>query len=431
MFSSSSHATSTYNYVSTDSDLPPQGFHSMEAYEPEAAPQSPKKAPLSPITSPEYLEYLAPSDDDIPAEDQLLPADASHAALLPGYIADSEPIEDDFEVDPVEYPSEEEEEPSALTNPASPVPNHTGLCRARKPVRPQPPPPASIEARNAEYVAAPTPPLTPPSPLSPISSPLLLIPSTPLNLPSLDRRGTIPKANMPPQKRAYFTTLSCRFEIRECSTADAAREPESTLARGIDYGFIDTLDSSIRTTDERVMTALKEAQVSTLRRERRYHRHTTMLAESEPMYARQTWSQAMYCNMAVHAELLSLSTEVKTLHAESYNALEMQSARIDQLTLVVVVSVVSCVSYLVWPTKYYGKMAPKKTPMCDAVIKALIAQGVVDALADYEANRGSENGHDSHDSGSRGRRHVPTTRVCTYKDFLNCQALTLRALKEL
>ncbi|GKA70817.1 hypothetical protein Tco_0776956 [Tanacetum coccineum] len=43
------------------------------------------------------------------------------------------------------------------------------------------------------------------------------------------------------------------------------------------------------------------------------------------------------------------------------------------------------------------KMAPKKAPMSDATIKAMIAQDIADALAEYEANRGSGNGHDSHD----------------------------------
>ncbi|GJT08483.1 putative reverse transcriptase domain-containing protein [Tanacetum coccineum] len=71
-------------------------------------------------------------------------------------------------------------------------------------------------------------------------------------------------------------------------------------------------------------------------------------------------------------------------------------------------------------------MAPKKTPISDAAIKALIAQGVADALADYEANRGNGNGHDIHDSGSGGRRPVPTARVCRYKDLLNCQPLTFK-----
>ncbi|GJW10575.1 reverse transcriptase domain-containing protein [Tanacetum coccineum] len=48
--------------------------------------------------------------------------------------------------------------------------------------------------------------------------------------------------------------------------------------------------------------------------------------------------------------------------------------------------------------------APKEnTTLNDAAIKALIAQGVATALAEYEANRGSGNGDDSHNSGS-GRR---------------------------
>ncbi|GKB73516.1 hypothetical protein Tco_0934928 [Tanacetum coccineum] len=45
-------------------------------------------------------------------------------------------------------------------------------------------------------------------------------------------------------------------------------------------------------------------------------------------------------------------------------------------------------------------MAPKKTttPMTDAAIKGLIAQGIADALAKYEANRSSRNGDDKHES---------------------------------
>ncbi|GJT52691.1 putative reverse transcriptase domain-containing protein [Tanacetum coccineum] len=72
------------------------------------------------------------------------------------------------------------------------------------------------------------------------------------------------------------------------------------------------------------------------------------------------------------------------------------------------------------------KMAPKKAPIGDATIKVMIAQDVTDALAEYEANKGSGNGHDSHDSGSGGRRQVPTTRECTYSDFLKCQPLNFK-----
>ncbi|GKE14484.1 hypothetical protein Tco_1422061, partial [Tanacetum coccineum] len=73
-------------------------------------------------------------------------------------------------------------------------------------------------------------------------------------------------------------------------------------------------------------------------------------------------------------------------------------------------------------------MPPKRTAttttsMTDAQIKALISQGVVDALEEIKANRTSRNGDDSHDSGSGGRRQVSTVYECTYTDFLKCQPL--------
>nr|GEZ77166.1 hypothetical protein [Tanacetum cinerariifolium] len=291
MSSSSSHVTVIY--TSTYSDMPSWAIPLMEAYEsdpkaPEAAPQSLEQVPLSHVLAPEYLEYLASSNDDIPAEDQSLPADASPNARLPGYITDFKPIEDDSEEDPYMDP--------------------TGLRKARKMVRPQPPLPTSIEALIAEYGYAPTPPLPSPSLLP-------RIPSPPLLLPLLNRRG-------------------------------------------INYGL---------------MTALEEVKESVADMATRHRQENR-----EAMYARQAWSQAMGCNRALQAK----------------------------------------------------KMAPKKTPMSDVAIKALIAQGVADALVGYKAKRGSGNGHDSHNSGSGSRRTPHTTRVCTYKDLLNCQPLNNKGTEE-
>ncbi|GKC62141.1 hypothetical protein Tco_1089739 [Tanacetum coccineum] len=72
-------------------------------------------------------------------------------------------------------------------------------------------------------------------------------------------------------------------------------------------------------------------------------------------------------------------------------------------------------------------MAPKKstTPMTDAQLKALIAQGVADALVEIEANR-SRNGDDSHDSVTGIRRQTHVARECTYNDFLKCQPLNFK-----
>ncbi|GKB96238.1 hypothetical protein Tco_0982375, partial [Tanacetum coccineum] len=75
MSSSESHATVTYTSIS--SDLDPWRFQwvsDAEPPSPEAASQSPEQAPPSPdyVLGPEYPEYVAPSDDEIPVEDQPL-----------------------------------------------------------------------------------------------------------------------------------------------------------------------------------------------------------------------------------------------------------------------------------------------------------------------------------------------------------------------
>ncbi|GJZ64676.1 hypothetical protein Tco_0621097 [Tanacetum coccineum] len=75
-------------------------------------------------------------------------------------------------------------------------------------------------------------------------------------------------------------------------------------------------------------------------------------------------------------------------------------------------------------------MAPKKTttPINDAQLKTLIAQGVANALAKTEANR-SRNGDDSHDSRTGIRRQMHVAREYTYSDFLKCQPLNFKGIE--
>ncbi|GKE60091.1 hypothetical protein Tco_1510458 [Tanacetum coccineum] len=83
-------------------------------------------------------------------------------------------------------------------------------------------------------------------------------------------------------------------------------------------------------------------------------------------------------------------------------------------------------------------MAPKKrttraspatttttTTVTDAQLKALIGQGVANALAARDADR-SMNGDDSHNSGTGVRRTERVTRECTYPDFMKCQPLNFK-----
>ncbi|GJV57238.1 hypothetical protein Tco_1458243 [Tanacetum coccineum] len=55
------------------------------------------------VHGPKYPEYLVPSDDEVPIEDHPLPTDASLTTLSPGYVADSNPSEEDPEEDPAEF----------------------------------------------------------------------------------------------------------------------------------------------------------------------------------------------------------------------------------------------------------------------------------------------------------------------------------------
>ncbi|GKA72359.1 putative reverse transcriptase domain-containing protein [Tanacetum coccineum] len=399
----------------------------LEAH--EEATQSPKQAPPSPdyvpgpehppspdyVPGPEYPEYLVPSNDEVPIEDQALLADASPTALSPSYVADSdsseEDPEEDTEEDHVEYPadggdddddddedeaSEEEEDeeeehlappdsaalpaidlvPSAEdteafeTDKSAPTPppprsprtkvpfSQTRLRRARKTVRPQPPMTASAEALIAEYASVPTPPSPPPSPLSPWSSPLPQIPSPPLPLPSLPTHTSPPYADAP----LGYKAAMIQFEVEESSATAATRQAGQTIAHRVDYGFIDTVDSSICASESRTMTAVGEVN-------------------DKATEARRAWAQSESRNQAMKPQLQALQRDVSILHRQ----------RIDD-----------------------GDR---------------LASHIQHGMTEHEANKTSRNGDDSNDLGSGKRRQVPTTCECTYSDFLKCQPLNFKGIE--
>ncbi|GJR78769.1 hypothetical protein Tco_0149554 [Tanacetum coccineum] len=195
------------------------------------------KYPPSPefVPEPVYLEFMPPKDDVLPAEEQPLPGAVSSTADSPGYVPESDieedPEEDDEdpEEDPADYPvdggddgddkdessdddedddvdiegDEEEEEhpaPADSTDVALPAVDHAPYAEETEPletdksaaippphptyrvtsrisIRDEPPTSFWSDTEVARLLAIPTPP---PSPLSPWSSPLPQIPSSPL-----------------------------------------------------------------------------------------------------------------------------------------------------------------------------------------------------------------------------------------------------------
>nr|GFA13682.1 putative reverse transcriptase domain-containing protein [Tanacetum cinerariifolium] len=68
-------------------------------------------------------------------------------------------------------------------------------------------------------------------------------------------------------------------------------------------------------------------------------------------------------------------------------------------------------------------------PMTHEAINNLIAQRVVEALAEYETQRNSVLNGDTRNTTGTGPRIVRPTRECTYKDYLNCEPLKFNNTK--
>ncbi|GJV42871.1 hypothetical protein Tco_1427407 [Tanacetum coccineum] len=302
------------------------------------------------VPEPEYPEYLVPSDIEAPLEDQPLPVDASPTALSPGYVADSDP-EEDPEEDHAAYPADGgdgDDEPSDNddddtddedeagdtkafeTDESAPTPRspqtkvpfaQTRLRRARKTIRLESLMSASMEARITKHVAAPTPSLpvaSPPSPLttSPTDAgaPLgyraagirMRAASPPLLLPSTSYRTDIPKAEMPPQKRACLTTPALGLEIGESLTAGAARHPGTTLEadlrrdRVIETGYGITI-----------------LRIRLLRPCWRRMRSPSYDLDREAMYARIAWTSSEDRSAVIEAHVRTLEAQFATLIAQT------------------------------------------------------------------------------------------------------------------
>ncbi|GKA64496.1 hypothetical protein Tco_0764203 [Tanacetum coccineum] len=198
--------------------------------------------------------------------------------------------------------------------------------------------------------------------------------------------------------------------------ADIPRQPGSTVARRVDYSFMDNVDASIRDTERRTMAATEaqedraavRTKIEILRRER-------LPYEQESSETRQALARSEAHNRALEARITVLETQ-------AYHH-EWQRQDADDHATRAIMSIQALEAGA-------RKIPPKRTAtttttthVTDAQLKALIARGVADALAEIEANRTSRNGDDSHDSETCSRRTERAARECNYSDFSKCQPL--------
>nr|GEV87248.1 hypothetical protein [Tanacetum cinerariifolium] len=259
------------------------------------------------VPEPMYPEYIPLKDEHmLPTEEQPLPPVNSPTAESPGYVTELDPEEDpdEYEDDetedgPVDYPidgeddgddddgdssrddtddedeDEEEEEmhlapadsvvvistvelvspPEGTKRVIPPPSTDTTTIGARIIVRLQAAISLPPEAEVERLIAMPTPPPSPLTSLSPLSagerltrmaSTQALIDAVTVALPSppplyipppIDRSDDVRKTEILPRNRLCLSTLGSRYEVRESSTA------RLTGGRGIDYGFVSTLDA--------------------------------------------------------------------------------------------------------------------------------------------------------------------------------------------
>ncbi|GKB04478.1 reverse transcriptase domain-containing protein [Tanacetum coccineum] len=384
------------------------------------------------VPEPEYPEYLVPSDDEAPMEDQPLSADASPVALSPSYVADSDPEEDSKE-DHADYPTdggddddepfddddddddtgdendepfedEEEEEHLALADsPAAPVVDHVPLGEdteafetdevapthvpsprrhtARMSVRPQTPVPLPSEAEVERLLALPIPP---PSLLTPLSSPLPQIPSPPLP---------------PPPSSLHLPHIVPRSFIHTVITTNTKYQA-SKFIPPVNHLGEDTFRRAKVTTVRRLclMLSHRDAGVRRDESEKVGLRHYGCLGldqqrtvEEEALVSREAWAHSIGLSTAVHYELQAYRTHT-----------QMQDYRIasqESLTTTLIA---------------HNNMPPKRTSAAVRAIAAPMTAAAIEQLIKARV------------SGTVTRGSTRTPRECTYKDFLNCQPLTFK-----
>nr|GEX66816.1 putative reverse transcriptase domain-containing protein [Tanacetum cinerariifolium] len=238
-----------YAYVVAAFQAQPPSDYVPGPEEPEQAPPSPVYIPYVP--KPVYPEYIPPEDDDPEEDDDEDPAD--YPADHDDDDEEEEPSGDDANEKDEEQDEDDDDEEEELPASADSIPPPPALrVTARISFRPQPPTLSFTKEDAERFLAMPIPP---PSPLTPLSSPLPQIPSPPLpasiplpaaspplQLLSSNRRTDRPGVALPPRKR--LSIVHCPgYEAGESSVAAAAKPIEGRRA---DYGFVDFIEAEIR-----------------------------------------------------------------------------------------------------------------------------------------------------------------------------------------
>nr|GEU86437.1 hypothetical protein [Tanacetum cinerariifolium] len=443
------------------------------------------------VPEPIYPEFMPAEDDILSAEEQPLPAAASPTTESPGYINESD-LEDDPEENPANYPADEGDEgddedgssdddedddidieedeylaPADSTAVALPVVDHAPSAEETKPFETDestatsPPPPAyrmtarmSIipqtpislpsDTEIARLMAIPT---LPPSPLSPLSSPLPQIPSPPL--PLLSPPPTDPTYEEEPL--GYRAArLRWRAEREDFRGGPATSKESEEGALRLLLGRLAMGSQTLGMTWRDRMTRLYKEPEST----GYLWIGDSMLTLLDSWRERPGLLVRLGHSRWMPAMLPVLGPQISNYSQDTAGGDQGITGSIPQATCTVYTGT-DCTEDMLdsadCSSRTHSDLRGRQSPstarengtkknhqsqpattttttttfVTDAQLEALIEQGISKALATRDADKNT-NGNDSHVLGTGSRRTERVTRECTYPDFMNCKPLNFK-----
>nr|GEV25199.1 hypothetical protein [Tanacetum cinerariifolium] len=414
-----------------------------------------------------------------PDYEQPLPPVVSSTAESPEYVAESDPVEDpeDYEDDETEDDAddededeEEEEEHLALADSTVVIPTDELAAISFPP-----------EVEVERLLAMPTPSPSPLASLSPTSTgerlsrcmtlDTLPLPP-PLHMPPpVDRKDDIHETEMPPCKRLCLSTLGFRYEVGESSNA------RPTEGRGIDYGFVSTLDAEARqrgigevgygirdtwvdptetvpeiapmtvgevntrvtelaelnkhdihdlyalledAQDSRThisqRVAVDSQRVDLLIEDRIAYRETIQIVEDEAYAAQKAWAHSIGLSQAVHFELQTHQEQVSGIDGRDSLSDGRHKTRDGRHAC----QVARTIQIMTHVTRQGRSSLPNNTNPKNMTPKS------VQAMIDQALLRNSTNGDGSHSLHEDNQRNVQTARPCFCADFMKCQPFNFK-----
>ncbi|GKC91745.1 hypothetical protein Tco_1152394 [Tanacetum coccineum] len=261
---SSASSTVTYTFVYIDSEPGRVFWGADEEISDEGSPRVIDEDVREPmfiqphdpdyVPEPIYLEYIPLEDEnEFPAKEQPLPPDGLADYAMDGGEDGDDDDGDSFgddgdssgdDADDEDEDEEDEEELGLLSGFRLPYPFHQRQRCTALPTHSSPPPvpspllpssgcPTQIQTLRIASTQALIDVVTAALPSPPLPPSLYI-------LPPVDHRDDIPESERPPRKRSCLFALGYMYEVGESSTA------RPTRGRGVDYGFVRTLDAEER-----------------------------------------------------------------------------------------------------------------------------------------------------------------------------------------